>query len=122
LPFHIAAFRLAFGIGVIGGPVALLLRRRLHDAPAFLANRHKPKAAGEPPTLSGVAIVAGMLAIGTAQTYLVIYLPTYAAAQLHMTAGSALGSVFYSMSLPWRSRRCVSSLPAISTARNAASR
>lgn len=94
LPFHLEAFRIAFAIGVIGGPVALLLRRRLHDAPAFLANRHKPKTAREPPTLPGVAIVAGMLAIGTAQNYLVVYLPTYAATQLHMKAGTALGSVF----------------------------
>ncbi len=94
LPLHIEPFRIAFGIGVIGGPVALLLRRRLHDAPAYHANKHKPKAPGDPATYSGIAIAAGMIAIGTAQTYLVVYLPTYAATQLHMTAGSALGSVF----------------------------
>ena len=94
LPLHVDAFRIAFGIGVIGGPVALFLRRRLDDAPAFHANRHKPKAHNDPPTFSGIAIAAGMMAIGTAQTYLVIYLPTYAATQLHMAAGSALGSVF----------------------------
>lgn len=94
LPGQIEPFRIAFGIGVIGGPVALLLRRRLDDAPVFHAHRGKPKAAGEPPTLSGIAIAAGMVAIGTAQTYLVIYLPTYAATELHMKAGTALGSVF----------------------------
>ncbi len=35
-----------------------------------------------------------MVAVGTAQTYLVIYLPTYATTQLHVPAGSVLGAVF----------------------------
>jgi len=34
-----------------------------------------------------------MVAIGTAQTYLIVYLPTFAATQLHMTAGKALGAI-----------------------------
>ncbi len=93
--FHDWGFRIAFGIGVIAGPVALLLRRRLHDAPAFLAQQSKPApaATGESTTLGGIAIAAGMVAIGTAQTYLVVYLPTYAATQLHMKAGKALGAI-----------------------------
>ena len=90
---HVEAFRLAFGLGVLAGPVALLLRRRLQDAPGFLAARHH-RAPADRPTLSGIAIAAGMVAIGTAQTYLVIYLPTYATTQLHLRAGSVLGAVF----------------------------
>ncbi len=90
---HVAAFRLAFGLGVLAGPLALLLRRRLRDAPDFLAARGAP-APVERATLSGVAIAAGMVAIGTAQTYLIIYLPTYATTQLHVRAGSVLGAVF----------------------------
>ena len=94
--FHEYGFRLAFGLGVLAGPVAILLRRRLQEAPAFLAQKaagHPPPEATEPTTLPGVAIAAGLVAIGTAQTYLVIYLPTYASTQLHMTAGKALGAV-----------------------------
>ncbi len=93
--FHDWGFRIAFGIGVIAGPVALLLRRRLHDAPAFVAQQSKPAApgTGESTTIGGIAIAAGMVAIGTAQTYLVVYLPTYAATQLHMKAGKALGAI-----------------------------
>ncbi len=90
---HVAPFRLAFGLGVLAGPLALLLRRRLQDAPEFLASRHV-QAPVDRPTPSGVVIAAGMVAIGTAQTYLIIYLPTYATTQLHVRAGSVLGAVF----------------------------
>ncbi len=92
LSSHLSPFRIAFAIGALGGPVALLLRRRLLEAPAFLSQQHADPAEAQTP--SGVVIAACMVAIGTAQTYLVIYLPTYAMTQLHMTAGSALGSVF----------------------------
>ena len=94
---HVQPFRLAFGLGVLAGPVALALRRRLREAPAF-AERHRPDQASnrssrDPGTPAGIAIVAGMVAIGTAQTYLIVYLPTYATTVLHMRIGAALGSV-----------------------------
>jgi MHS family proline/betaine transporter-like MFS transporter len=93
--FHQFGFRLAFGVGVLMGPVALLLRRRLEEAPSFLAQQRTPhvRTEGEPTTFGGILIAAGLVAIGTAQTYLIIYLPSYAASQLHMTAGKALGAV-----------------------------
>ncbi len=93
---HAPGFRVAFAIGALAGPVALVLRRRLHDAPSFLAQRQSPDRQSEPVTqmLGGIAIATGLVAMGTAQTYLLLYLPTYAATQLHMHAGSALGSVF----------------------------
>jgi MHS family proline/betaine transporter-like MFS transporter len=104
--FHSYGFRIAFAIGTIGGPLALLLRRRLKEAPAFLSQRAEPaeKTTG---SFSGVAIAAGMVAIGTAQTYLIVYLPSYAASQLHMKSGKALGAVMllYICTLalvPWR--------------------
>jgi len=105
--FHAFGFRIAFAIGTLAGPVALLLRRRLREAPAFLAQQNAPSAAADPHPVGGVAIAAGLVAIGTAQTYLIIYLPTYAATQLHMTAGKALGAVvlLYAVTLalvPWR--------------------
>ena len=46
-----------------------------------------------PPVTPSFLFFHGMVAIGTAQTYLVVYLPTYAATQLHMTAAKALGAV-----------------------------
>jgi MHS family proline/betaine transporter-like MFS transporter len=92
--YHTYAFRIAFGIGTLAGPIAILLRRTLADAPDFLAQRTKPEpTTTEPSTIGGIAIAAGMVAIGTAQTYLIVYLPTYAATQLHMTASKALGAI-----------------------------
>ncbi len=107
--FHIMPFRIAFAIGALAGPVALALRAGLREAPAFLEQRNRPRPDKEHPTPSGVLIAAGMVAIGTAQTYLVIYLPTYATAQLHMHANKALGAIFlnYIVTLalvPWRLR------------------
>lgn len=92
-------FRIAFGIGVLAGPVALMLRRRLQEPPAFIARDStsltpSDGVAAEPATLSGILIAIGMVALGTGLTYLQIYLPTYATTHLHMTAGSTLGAVF----------------------------
>lgn len=105
--WHVQAFRIAFGIGALAGPVALALRRGLQEAPAFLEQQSRPKREQEHTTLSGVVIAACMVAIGTAQTYLVIYLPTYAATELHVPEVQALGAVFltYVVTLaltPWR--------------------
>ncbi len=107
--FHHTGFRIAFAIGTIAGPFALLLRRRLHEAPAFIAQKSAPPTTTDstPHALTGIAIAAGMVAIGTAQTYLVVYLPTYAATQLHMKPDKALGAVvlLYICTLalvPWR--------------------
>lgn len=94
--FHEFGFRIAFALGVLGGPAALLLRRRLQEAPSFVAlQTHKEEAPPErsTETIAGMAIAAGLVAIGTAQTYLIVYLPTYAATQLHMKASKALGAV-----------------------------
>jgi MHS family proline/betaine transporter-like MFS transporter len=91
--FHDFGFRIAFAIGTLGGPVALLLRRRLQEGPAFIAQQNAAQEEQPPRSWDGIAIAAGMVAIGTAQTYLIVYLPTYAATQLHMNAGKALGAV-----------------------------
>jgi MHS family proline/betaine transporter-like MFS transporter len=107
--FHSYGFRIAFGIGTLAGPLALLLRRRLKEAPAFLAQKEHPNQIEEAThnPFSGVAIAAGLVAIGTAQTYLILYLPSYAENQLHMKAGKALWPLMllYACSLalvPWR--------------------
>ncbi len=92
--FGVPAFRLAFALGVLGGGVALLLRRRLGEPPVFL--EQKEKAVPLPPAgqvAQGVAIAGGMVAAGAAQTYLLLYLPTYAQTELGLRTSQALGTV-----------------------------
>ncbi|WP_035178747.1 MFS transporter [Acidocella facilis] len=91
--FGLQNFRIAFLLGAIGGVVVLILRRRLQDAPSF--KRQQVENPGRHPILPGAIIIAGgLVAIGTAQTYLGLYLPTYATTQLHMQPHKALSAVF----------------------------
>lgn len=99
--FESSGFRIAFGIGVLVGPIGLLLRRGLQEAPSFLADQRRARQASpddradlEKPTLSGILMAIGIVALGTGLTYLIVYLPTYATQHLHMTARSSLGVVF----------------------------
>ena len=90
--FGVQPFRIAFAAGAVGGLVALLLRRRINDAPIFFeqkqARRQKPSAG-----LANIVITAGMVAIGTAQTYLILYLPTYGKTQLALQMKETLSAV-----------------------------
>ena len=92
LVFGLQPFRIAFFIGALGGLGALLLRRRIGDAPAFFEQRNAQR---NPPlvVVTNVAIAAGMVAIGTAQAYLILYLPTYGKTQLGLQVNRTLGMV-----------------------------
>lgn len=91
--FGIEDFRIAFALGAVGGLFVLYLRRKLEDAPSFKAEQQKNP--DKHPILPGaILIAAGMVAIGTAQTYLALYLPTYATTELHMQAHKALAAIF----------------------------
>lgn len=90
--FGVEPFRIAFAMGALGGVGALLLRRRIGDAPSFIEQKRTERE-DLCVLFSGIAIAAGMVAIGTAQTYLVLYLPTYAATELNLKVDKALGTV-----------------------------
>lgn len=88
-------FRIAFGIGVLGGPVALLLRRHLGETLTFSGLRSgavRPPA--ESATVRRIFLAVGLVALQMGQTYVVVYLPTYAAVHLHMSNARALGAIF----------------------------
>lgn len=85
-------FRIAFAVGAMGGVGALLLRRKIQDAPLFLEQKAAPRQ--RPGVLfSNIMIAAGMVAIGTAQTYLVLYLPTYGKTELGVQVKQTLAIV-----------------------------
>ncbi|MBU6448312.1 MAG: MFS transporter [Rhodospirillales bacterium] len=85
-------FRIAFAVGAMGGIAALLLRRRIEDAPLFFEQKEAPRQRPSV-VLSNIVIAAGMVAIGTAQTYLVLYLPTYGKTELGVQVKETLAIV-----------------------------
>ncbi len=90
-------FRIALGLGAAIGPIALLLRRTMQEPTAFLIAVQNRPASGQdkqPCIIGGIALGAGLLALGTGITYLDVYLPTYAVVHLHLSARSALGTIF----------------------------
>ena len=85
-------FRVPFVIGLLICPVGLYLRRAVSETAVFRAT--VPVAAPAMDLLRGhwglVLLAAGTIAGGTAGTYLVIYLPSYAQHDLHMSAANSL--------------------------------
>jgi MHS family proline/betaine transporter-like MFS transporter len=86
------AFRIAFLLGALIGPVGLLLRRQLDETEAFL---RAPREASPVRRVlrrdpGRILTAAGSIAIGTGATYVLIYLPTYASTVLHMPMHGAL--------------------------------
>ncbi len=99
------SFRVAFGIGVLVGPVALLLRRQMRDAqildmrvlavPAVEApGGGVPGSTTEPATLANICLSIGLIALSMGEVYLGVYLPTYATVYLHMSSRSAFEAIF----------------------------
>ena len=84
-------FRVPFAIGLLIGPVGLYLRRHVDETPVFLASTRSGEPARQVLTHAPgrVLLAAGLLAAGTAATYIGIYLPTYAQHDLHMKAGDS---------------------------------
>jgi MHS family proline/betaine transporter-like MFS transporter len=85
---HDWGFRVPFALGLLIGPVGLYLRRHAAETPVF--ERNGP---AEEPAMrvlidfpGRVLLGAGMIAAGTAGTYIAIYLPSYAQQELHMSA------------------------------------
>ena len=92
-PAHMASwgFRLPFAIGLLIGPVGLYLRRHVDETPVFLAATQSiaPALDALYDAPGRVLLGAGLIAGGTAATYIAIYLPTYAQHELHMTVGNS---------------------------------
>ncbi len=87
-------FRVPFAIGLLIGPVGLYLRRHVDETPVFLTSTQSTAPALEVlrDSPGRVALGAGLLAAGTAATYIGIYLPTYAQHDLHMAVGASFAA------------------------------
>ncbi len=85
-------FRVPFVIGLLICPVGLYLRSRVGETAVFAATEKMaaPAVAVMRAHWGRILLAAGTIAGGTAGTYLVIYLPTYAQHELHMGAANSL--------------------------------
>jgi len=88
---HDWGFRIPFAIGLLIGPVGFYFRRHAQETPVFRNSTHAAR-----PALSvlrqypvRVFVAACTIAGGTAGTYLVIYLPTYAQTVLKMSPSAS---------------------------------
>lgn len=83
-------WRLPFLFGLLIGPIGLYIRRRLDETPAF--EQTKPLASPVKTVLSTqkerLLISIGALVLTTSANYMLLYMPTYAARQLHLPAVS----------------------------------
>ncbi len=85
-------FRIPFVIGLLIGPVGLYLRHGVDETPEFLAATKLPSPAYSLFTQSWgrVLLATGVIALGTVATYVNLYLPSFAASELHLPVQTGL--------------------------------
>ena len=92
-PAHMASygFRIPFAIGLLIAPVGLYLRRHVDETPVFLRTKSAETPARDVlrQAPGRILLAAGLLAAGTAATYMGIYMPTYAQRELHMSVNDS---------------------------------
>jgi MHS family proline/betaine transporter-like MFS transporter len=83
---HDWGWRIPFIFGLLVGPVGIYIRRKVDETPEFLQAIPTRSPARElfAHQKSNLLLGAGLIALGTANTYFAIYMPTYATAQLHL--------------------------------------
>jgi MFS transporter, MHS family, proline/betaine transporter len=83
---HSWAWRIPFLFGLSVGPIGLYIRRKVEETPEFLTTTHARTPALEvfANDKTGIALGAGLIAVGTASTYFSIYMPTFATTRLHL--------------------------------------
>ena len=100
--FDSYGFRIAMGLGALAGLAGFILRRQMEEPEAVVEPKSAIIASGNGLFL-GVIIAAGLVAMGTATTYLALYLPTFATDQLHLSSQTSLGSSFMGRLMQWMS-------------------
>jgi MFS transporter, MHS family, proline/betaine transporter len=83
---HSWGWRIPFLFGLAVGPVGLYIRRKVEETPEFLETTHLRTPALEvlAHDRAGLALGAGLVAVGTSSTYFSLYMPTFATTRLHL--------------------------------------
>jgi MFS transporter, MHS family, proline/betaine transporter len=79
-------WRIPFLFGLLVGPIGIYIRRKLEETPEFLRATPTGSPAREILAHQKINLLLGaaLIAVGTANTYFGIYIPTYATTQLHL--------------------------------------
>jgi MFS transporter, MHS family, proline/betaine transporter len=89
-------WRLPFFFGVLVGPVGIYIRNHLEDAtaPPAAAEHVSPVQDVLRRQKLNIVLAIGALAISTAVSYLLVYMPTYAVKTLHLPASAGFLATF----------------------------
>jgi MHS family proline/betaine transporter-like MFS transporter len=87
-------WRVPFIFGLLIGPVALYIRRYLHDAPEFIESAVSKTPVRDLLTHQKmrIAMAAGAIAVSTAVNYMILYMPTYAVKELGLSQSIGFGA------------------------------
>ncbi|MFM0283133.1 MFS transporter [Paraburkholderia sediminicola] len=87
-------WRIPFFFGLLIGPVAYYIRKRIDETPEFLAaeTTQTPLADTFSSQKQRLVLAIGAVVVGTVATYLVLYMPTYAVKQLGIPASAAFAA------------------------------
>lgn len=88
-------WRIPFFFGLLIGPVAYYIRRRIDETPEFLAAETSEAPLQETFTSQKerLLVAIGAVILATVTTYLVLYMPTYAIKQLGIPASVAFSAI-----------------------------
>jgi MHS family proline/betaine transporter-like MFS transporter len=79
-------WRIPFLFGLLVGPVGIYIRRKVEETPEFLEAIPTASPIGDLFAHHKISLLLGaaLIAVGTANTYFGLYIPTYATRQLHL--------------------------------------
>ena len=84
---HSWGWRVPFLFGLLVGPVGMYIRRKVEETPEFLQHHTTPARPVREifaTEKTGLVLGAGLIAVGTANIYFGIYMPTFATTRLHL--------------------------------------
>ncbi|MGP8296599.1 MFS transporter [Streptomyces inhibens] len=90
-------WRIPFAFGLLIGPIGFYIRRYLDDAPEYARSaRQEPERGPVGEVLrdhkSSVLLSIGAIAVSTALTYLIAYIPNFAVKELHLPASTGFAA------------------------------
>ena len=99
--FDAWGWRIAFTLGLLLGPIGIYIRRNLQDSPEFTEVRVEQTRMEQPVRTvfatqkARMLTVIGVIAVSTAMTYLISYMPTFAIRQLGLPTSASFAATIF---------------------------